>query len=248
MAVRGPGVPRAPVQRGARRSRLRRRLRVRTAAARLAGTGSDRGLAVRRLGAVLVAGDHRRGLHPQCPAVLRRLCPGAAGRPGPAARMAARGCRGRLGGGSRQPLALDGAGDTRAARGAPAGLAGCAAPSAAAARGGPPDRRPAVCVDGLAVSAGAAHQLLRLHRHLERVLVLHQPAGLQRNRHQPQRGLGRPLVVSGVVRRRSRAADDPAGIRACAAGSGGAGPAAAAARGWLPRAPVSSLSSATAWC
>ena len=51
-AVRGPRVPRAPVQRSARRSRLRRRIRLRAVAQRLAGACADRGLAVRRLGAV----------------------------------------------------------------------------------------------------------------------------------------------------------------------------------------------------
>ena len=164
-AVRRPRVPRAPVQRDARRSRLRRRVRLRPVVARVAGTRSDRCLAVWRLRTVLVAGHHSRGLHPQCSVVLRHLRAGAVRRPGPATRMAACGSCGGLGGRSRQPLALVGAGNTRAARGATAGSVGCAGPSTAAARGGPPDRRDPIRVDGLAVSAGSAHQLLRLHRH-----------------------------------------------------------------------------------
>ena len=42
-------------------------------ARRLAVRGAGRGLAARRVGALLVAGDHRRGLHAERVAVLRRL-------------------------------------------------------------------------------------------------------------------------------------------------------------------------------
>ena len=86
-AVRRDGVPRAPLERSAGGAGLRRRLRLRATAGRVAPAGPDRGMASWRLGAVLVAGHHHRGLHAERAAVLRDLGAGDAGCPGPAAPM-----------------------------------------------------------------------------------------------------------------------------------------------------------------
>ena len=223
-AVRRPRGARAPVERGARGAGLRRRVLLRPAAAGVAGAGPDRGVALRRLGAVLVAGHHRRGLHPERAALLRHLRAGAAGRPRPAPGMAPVVRRRRVGGGARQPLAVDGAGHAGSGAGPAAGLAGRAAPAAPAARGRPRGRPPALRVDGLALAPGAARQLLWVHRHLERAVVLRQPGRLRRRRRQPQRGVERPLGVRGVVRGRPRAADHPAGVRPRAVRPPDAGP------------------------
>ena len=83
-----PGRPGAPVERGARGAGLRCRVLLRPAAAGVVPPGTDRGVALRRLGAVLVSGHHHRGLHPQRAAVLRRVRPGAGGRAQPGARVA----------------------------------------------------------------------------------------------------------------------------------------------------------------
>ena len=242
---RAPG---SPVERGARRAGLRRGVRLRKAAPRDPGTGPDRGVAVRGFRAVLVAGHRHRGLHPQRPAVLRRLRAPAARRAASAARAAARGRRGRLGGGLGQPLATDGAGHPRPRPGSPARLAGRAAPPAATARRGPGRRGPALRVDGLAVAAGAVHQLLRPHRELGGVLVLLQPGGLQRRR--------RPVPApGGATAGRSRGGWRPTSCvrRPCRVACSRS----RASWRWRgvvasppspPRAPASSLCSATASC
>ena len=85
--VRDAGVLGPPVERRPRRPCLRDGGGVRAPVRRLARRGARRGLAVRSVGALLVAGDHRRGLHVERAAVLRRLRARAARRAARASRI-----------------------------------------------------------------------------------------------------------------------------------------------------------------
>ena len=113
-----------------------------------------------------------------------------------------------------QPLAADGVGDARPAGRGPASASAVAPPAAAARPGGGRLCGSAVCVDGGALVAGAAHQLLRVNRRLGGVLALRQPQRLRRRGREPQRGMGRPVRVSRMVRHTSAVAVDAPGLRA----------------------------------
>ena len=223
-----PAVPRARVERGARRPGLRRPILLRPAAARVVAAGPDCGVGV---GAVLVAGHRHRGLHAQRAALLR--CFALALR---VARNPLRwwpcGASPSLGGASlasHWPLMVL----------ATPGLALALLPVWRAVL----PRLPRLLAAALASAVlpyawmvWLSHQgpAISFYGPIEtvgRVLVPRRPAGLRRRRRQPQRLLGRPRGVPGVVRGRPRAANDAPGDGA----RGARPPRVGAGRGPLPR-------------